>query len=164
VIRRRCRYIVVIDAGCDPEFAFEDLGNALRKIKLGISIEFKHLQALRAKDSDISVTANYHAIGEIDYRSADGGENGIILYVKPAHHGTERPEIQAYAKANRDFPHQSTTHQNFGETQFESYRALGFDIMDSILNTSLLAENCPRSPTLKDILQILHAAAALQPV
>jgi hypothetical protein len=164
VIRRRCRYVVVIDAGCDRGFAFEDLGNALRKVKidLGISIDFKHLQDLRAR-SDIPVTANYHAIGEIDYRSADGGENGIILYVKPAYQSTERPEIQAYAKANGDFPHQSTTHQNFGETHFESYRALGFDIMDGLLNKSLPAENCQRSPTLQDVLQTLRAAAALQP-
>ncbi len=33
MVRRRCRYIVVSDAGCDPGFAFEDLGNALRKDK-----------------------------------------------------------------------------------------------------------------------------------
>ncbi|MGB7042449.1 MAG: hypothetical protein WBD83_23060, partial [Xanthobacteraceae bacterium] len=31
MVRRRCRFIVVIDAGCDPNFAFEDLGNAVRK-------------------------------------------------------------------------------------------------------------------------------------
>ena len=32
MLRRRCRFIVVIDAGCDPDFTFEDLGNAVRKI------------------------------------------------------------------------------------------------------------------------------------
>ena len=38
---RRCRLIVVSDAGSDPAYAFQDLGNAIRKarIDLGISIE-----------------------------------------------------------------------------------------------------------------------------
>src|SRR5262249_28272278 len=32
MVRRRCRYIVAVDAGCDPDYTFEDLGNAVRKI------------------------------------------------------------------------------------------------------------------------------------
>src|ERR1019366_9431700 len=31
MVRRRCRFILVVDAGCDKDFAFEDLGNAVRK-------------------------------------------------------------------------------------------------------------------------------------
>ena len=47
MVRRRCRLIVVIDAGCDPDFAFEDLGNAVRKIyiDLGIRIQFEGLES-----------------------------------------------------------------------------------------------------------------------
>src|SRR5260221_6787020 len=42
MVLRRCRHIVVVDGGCDPDYQFEDLGNALRKIRvdLGISIAF----------------------------------------------------------------------------------------------------------------------------
>jgi hypothetical protein len=42
MVLRRCAVIVVSDAGADPLFAYEDLGNAVRKIRidLGISIEF----------------------------------------------------------------------------------------------------------------------------
>src|SRR6202023_3783628 len=45
MVRRRCRLIVLVDAGCDPNFAFEDLGNAVRKIyiDLGIRITFGDL-------------------------------------------------------------------------------------------------------------------------
>src|SRR5262245_11275924 len=32
MVARRCRVIIVSDAGCDPKYAFEDLGNAIRKI------------------------------------------------------------------------------------------------------------------------------------
>ena len=46
MVRRRCRFIIVVDAGCDPKFEFEDLGNAVRKIfiDLGIRIEFDDLR------------------------------------------------------------------------------------------------------------------------
>jgi hypothetical protein len=42
MVRRRCRLIVVSDAGCDPDYLFDDLGNALRKIwiDLGVRIDF----------------------------------------------------------------------------------------------------------------------------
>ena len=41
LIRRRCRYIVISDAGCDPTLAFEDLANLIRKCRtdFGIRIE-----------------------------------------------------------------------------------------------------------------------------
>jgi hypothetical protein len=34
MVRRRCRFILVVDAGCDKHFAFEDLGNADHKVSL----------------------------------------------------------------------------------------------------------------------------------
>ena len=79
MVRRRCRFIVVIDAGCDPKFAFEDLGNAVRKIyiDLGIRIRFEGLEALRNHPTIIDGDAAkipYFAIGTIDYKEADGGE------------------------------------------------------------------------------------------
>jgi len=32
MVRRRCRTVILSDAGCDPDFKFKDLGNAVRKI------------------------------------------------------------------------------------------------------------------------------------
>ena len=45
MVRRRCRLIIVVDAGCDPKFTFGDLGNAVRKIyiDLGVRITFEDL-------------------------------------------------------------------------------------------------------------------------
>jgi hypothetical protein len=53
MVRRRCRLIVLVDAGCDPDFAFEDLGNAVRKIyiDLGIRITFDDLEILKNRPS-----------------------------------------------------------------------------------------------------------------
>ena len=45
MVRRRCRFIIVVDAGGDPHFQFADLGNAVRKISidLGVRIRFEDL-------------------------------------------------------------------------------------------------------------------------
>jgi len=139
MVRRRCRFIVVSDAAGDPDFAFASLGNAVRKIRLdlGVTIRFRGLANLKKRPddgSDIGPNAPYHAIGDIDYPAADnGGQPGLILYIKPGYHGTEGAAIRSYAVANPDFPHQSTANQWFGESQFESYRALGYEIMSGIL-------------------------------
>jgi len=44
MVMRRCHRIIVVDGGADPKFEFEDLGNAVRKIRidLGIQIEFRN--------------------------------------------------------------------------------------------------------------------------
>jgi len=41
MIQRRCKFIVVVDAGCDPEYAFADLANALRQVRIdqGVAID-----------------------------------------------------------------------------------------------------------------------------
>jgi hypothetical protein len=146
MIRRRCRCIVISDAGCDPEYGFEDLGNAVRKIAidLGVYISFSELREIkrRAKDNSV-ITGAYYALGEIDYKTApewhdqaEAAENGCILYIKPSYHGTESAGIVAYATAHSPFPHETTADQFFSESQFESYRTLGFEIMDSVLRTA----------------------------
>jgi Patatin-like phospholipase len=144
MVRRRCRCIVVSDAGCDPNYGFEDLGNAVRKIAidLGIYIGFGTLHELKKRSKDNGViTGAYYSIGVIDYKSAPEGtpgtENGYILYIKPGYHGTESADIVAYATANAAFPHETTADQFFSESQFESYRMLGFEIMDSVLEDAI---------------------------
>ena len=153
MIRRRCRCIVISDAGCDPNYGFEDLGNAVRKIAidLGVYISFGKLHELKKRSKDGAlIEGAYYAIGEIDYKTApewnsgavpDGAEaeNGYILYIKPGYHGNESAGIVAYATANATFPHETTADQFFSESQFESYRTLGFEIMDGVLKEA--AEN-----------------------
>jgi hypothetical protein len=157
MVRRRCRFIVAVDAGCDPDFAFEDLGNAVRKlyIDLGIRVYFDDLQILRnrtldksgkhipfAYDDEKRREIPYYTFGVVDYLSADGEEegcsNGCILYIKPAYHGTEGAGIRSYATAHPSFPHEPTSDQWFTESQFESYRSLGLDITNSILKSDVV--------------------------
>ena len=150
MVRRRCRFIVAVDAGCDPKFAFEDLGNAVRKIfiDLGIRITFDGLDKLKNHPTEQEKAAAgnkipYHAIGTIHYREADGGdcEDGQILYIKPAYHGTEGAGVRSYASAHPEFPHESTGDQWFTEAQFESYRSLGLDIVNDILPDRVMSSD-----------------------
>jgi hypothetical protein len=176
MVRRRCRFIVVIDAGADAKYAFEDLGNAVRKIyiDLGIPIEFQGLEQLRNRPTHKvvrreaggvgelpSVTIPYYAIGKIDYACADGDEpgceKGLILYIKPAYHGTEGAGIISYATAHSAFPHETTVDQWFTESQFESYRSLGREITSDVLCHSGDIVVCPQArKTLRDVLAELE--------
>jgi hypothetical protein len=146
MVRRRCRFIIVVDAGCDPKFGFEDLGNAVRKIyiDLGVAIDFEGLDRLQNRPSAEVIQREsakgpipYCAIGTIDYKNADGSEceNGFIIYIKPAYHdANEGAGIRSYAIANPTFPHESTADQWFTESQFESYRSLGMEIANDVLD------------------------------
>lgn len=123
VIRRRCRFVFVVDSSCDPDFKLGDLGNALRKIRIdfGVSIDFDgaRLQAMAEhKYRWAAATIRY---SEVDAAAADG----VLVYMKPTVLGTEPPDVKSYAANNPSFPHQSTANQSFDESQTESYRQLG---------------------------------------
>lgn len=142
---RRCRYIVVSDAGADPDFSFEDLGNAIRKIRtdLGIPIVFEEI-TIRARENAETLfspkgdgTQNvrkYCAIAKICYSAVDGKEakDGTLIYIKPTVYGLEPADVLNYAKANENFPHETTGDQMYSESQFESYRALGAHVIRAI--------------------------------
>src|SRR5215217_4411892 len=53
MVLRRCHFIVVSDAGEDPECSFADLGEAVRKIRVdfGIPIDFDQMNIIRAAKS-----------------------------------------------------------------------------------------------------------------
>jgi hypothetical protein len=138
MVRRRCRFIVVSDAGCDPTCSFEDLGNAVRKIYIdfGVSINFRKLD-IRARQNPPATTAGAagvrFAIGNIFYPGSD--RPGWLLYIKPTYLGTtEGVDVRSYAADHPAFPHESTTDQWFSESQLEAYRALGAHIIEDVCN------------------------------
>jgi hypothetical protein len=151
MIRRRCRYIVVSDAGADPECAFSDLGGAVRKVKIDfdVDISFDALD-ISSRDREIK-TQRAYAIGTIEYPESrySGSEpedpearkrrTGRLLYIKPSYFGLLPVDVRSYAEVSKTFPHESTADQFFSESQFESYRRLGHFF------TSALGGDSPRS-------------------
>ena len=138
MVLRRCRAIVVLDAGCDEEFTFDDLGNALRKIRIdhGIPIEFDEpmMQPLReAMAQPLRKPPRRCALAQIRYSAVDeDAEDGWLLYIKPICMGNEPPDVESYHRSHPDFPHQSTSNQWFDESQTESYRMLGLTTIEEI--------------------------------
>ena len=138
MVRRRCKWIIVIDA--DAERGFGDLGDAVRKIwiDLGIRIRFPEADLLQATGDAKPADVPYFALGTAEYVSdRDPPPTGNILYIKPGVRGDEgAADIIAYQRQNRQFPHQSTGDQWFDEPQLEAYRALGYLIVKRIVDAA----------------------------
>jgi hypothetical protein len=134
MVRRRCRFIVVSDASCDPKCAFDDLGNSVRKIRtdFGIPIHLDDPKFRYGKHKRGG--GKYCAVGLIDYKPVDGPDapRGLLLYVKAALGENLPIDVLNYAKTSTHFPHEPTSDQWFSESQFESYRRLGEECIDEI--------------------------------
>lgn len=58
LIRRRVRFIIVCDNGCDPDYAFEDLANLVRKARIDFGAEIEFLRRKpAAKNGDSAAAA-----------------------------------------------------------------------------------------------------------
>jgi hypothetical protein len=139
VLRRR-RYVVISDAASDAKFVFDDLGNAIRKIRLdfGVPIEMQEPMYLYPRCDE--KVGRYCAIGRIRYSCVDGtprDDDGKLIYIKPAVYMEGEPkDVYNYAKSSATFPHETTADQFFSESQFESYRMLGLHVMEQITQES----------------------------
>lgn len=137
MVRRACRYIVVVDGSADPDRTFDDLGNALRKIRVdfGIPIERYPNSPWRIGSPDLGARGRSCALFSIDYtpwlgkRPSGEPSHGLLLYIKPAYYRHEDSrvpiDVAQYASTSLEFPHQPTVDQFYDESQLESYRALG---------------------------------------
>ncbi len=134
LVRRRCKVIIASDAGADPGYAFEDLGNAVRKCRtdFGVDIEIDP-RAIIPRTGGLSM--HHCAVGIVRYPETpeEPASQGQILYIKSSLSGDESSDILQYKAQCPDFPQQSTADQWFDESQFESYRKLGEHIGEIVL-------------------------------
>jgi Patatin-like phospholipase len=124
MLRRRCRMILLVDAGEDPGCTFSELGDSLRKTAIDQQIEvtFSGLTRIRARDG-LTQDAVDFAVGTIVY--PEGGSSGRLIYLKPCFLPDIPADVRAYGAEHGTFPQESTLEQWFTESQFESYRHLG---------------------------------------
>lgn len=139
MVRRHCAHITVVDASCDPHYTYDDLHEAIRKVRVdfGVEIAFDPDHPLPKPEAGKTLDAKAHAIAQatIDYSRVPcppgrkPPPNGRLVYIKPVLTGREPLDVlhyaAAHAKPGKAFPHQSTADQFFDEGQFESYRRLG---------------------------------------
>jgi patatin-like phospholipase len=152
VIARRCRYVVVSDAGADPDYCFDDLANAIRRVRIDFGVEIEFPSGVRIGPRGTGIAR--WAIGTIRYSVVDKlGENGVLVYLKPAILGDEPVEVANYARAHAAFPHESTVNQWFDTAQFESYRSLGLQTVAALVGSR-------RDATVKELCLALREESA----
>ncbi|WP_292530904.1 patatin-like phospholipase family protein [Methylocystis sp.] len=132
LVRRRCRRIICVDAGADPQRTFGDLGNAIQKCRVDFGVEITiDTQSLLIDANGLSDATV--SVGSISYPEEPGSPafKGDLIYLKPSIPKSldQLPaDILSYRARHPEFPHEPTRNQWFSETQFESYRKLGYII------------------------------------
>jgi hypothetical protein len=131
LVKRRLPLIVVCDCGADPEYQFSDLAHLTRLVKLdlGHTIEF---DPASLKPDANGLSASHFTIAHIAYRDDPTHPNndvreGKLVVIKPTLSKRCCTTLFEFRQRNGKFPQQTTADQWFDETQFESYRQLGFE-------------------------------------
>lgn len=141
LVKRRCGLIIVCDAEADDCYGFSGLGNAIRKcrIDLGIDVELDLSEVTPTTPGTPS--GKHCAVGTIHYENVDvNAPTGTIIYFKASLTGDEPSDVKNYHTGHAQFPHESTAEQWFTESQFESYRELGYhEVMTSMLGEAAAA-------------------------
>ena len=149
MVRRRCRFIVVLDAGQDQDDTFASLGEAIRKVRVDFGVPIT-MAGLDLSDGTKGRgdgggppghawhgTVHYSRVDRVPAGDGQGtvpAPDGELIYIRPAVSGDEPVDVQAYRRLNPVFPHESTVDQWFSESQFESYRSLGEHTVQHLLD------------------------------
>jgi hypothetical protein len=148
LIRRGCRFILVVDAECDDGYQFAALSEVIRLARIDFGVEINlNVQTIAPTQEGDRFAQAHAAWGTINYRNRKDkaispyGESdwGHILYIKASLLGSGTSghipsDVLGYALQNTSFPHESTVDQFFSEAQFESYRKLGECIADHVFH------------------------------
>lgn len=171
MIRRRCRVIVVSDAGCDGEQSYADLATAVRlvRVDLGIPLEFAGQPFPPLDQPAPRLTRHRVLVATIRYAAVDGEQTpaGVLIYVKAGLTGEESVDLHNFARRFPAFPHQTTADQFFDEPQLESYRSLGHQTVTRLMDAPSASDDNDTSGTMAvnpDPLQeLIRCARANQP-
>ncbi|RVJ44662.1 patatin-like phospholipase family protein [Sinorhizobium meliloti] len=142
LLKRRCKFIIVIDGEADPGMNFSAFADVQRFARIDdgalVSLDWRPVRhaalqrlADRSKTHTESTATPHYAVGNIVY---ENGEEGILLYVKAAVRGDEPNYVLDYERRYPDFPHEATSDQFFSEERMEAYRALGFHAVNAALS------------------------------
>ncbi|WP_409285466.1 hypothetical protein [Pseudomonas protegens] len=152
---RKVELIITCDAGCDPDYQFDDLANLVRLARIDQALEiredpgvlshpqlktvFASLEEFRqppsADNQKCALLLNVHAHSPDRDDDLCQTPHCRILVLKPRLIAGLTPDVLNYARTNPSFPNQSTVDQFFDEAQFESYRQLGLSIGQQLFGT-----------------------------
>ena len=125
LVRRRCRYIIVSDAGNDPNWTFGDLARVIEMVRIDFGAEVDlDTRPLQPK-GETRLADQGFIRGTITYKD---GKIADLIYINTVVIDGLPEDIYSYRRTNPKFPEQTTADQFFDEKQFEAYRELGFQL------------------------------------
>lgn len=125
LVRRRCRYIIVSDAGNDPNWSFGDLARVIEMVRIDFGAEVNlDTRPLQPK-GETRLADQGFIRGTITYKD---GTIADLIYINTVVIDGLPEDIYSYRRTNPKFPEQTTADQFFDEKQFEAYRELGFQL------------------------------------
>ncbi len=130
MIRRRCRYIVVVDVGADQKYRASEFAMIVRKARIDMGAEIDLNKDHSFTDAKGKVKG-FYVEGTIKYSrwAEEPQETGRLLYIKPAVIAGKEGipfDVSERKLSDANFPHDPTFDQLYTETKFEAYRALGY--------------------------------------
>jgi hypothetical protein len=137
LIRRKLDLIIVSDGGADPTFNFDDLANAIEKVRVDFGTNIYFMEGYKIDDilpgtagdgfyqKKYEIAKKGFAIADIKYND---GKKGKLIYLKLAMIEGLPTDVYSYKGVHPSFPHESTADQFFNEKQFEAYRELGYNV------------------------------------
>lgn len=138
LVRRKCKYILASDAGCDPQYQFSDLAKLIELIRVDFGTELNICTNPLRPDAKTGLSQVPFIIGTLEYND---GSQGYLIYVKTTLINGLSEDIYGYRRQNSSFPDETTSDQFFDEQQFEAYRELGFLIGRGVLDGKTYNEN-----------------------
>lgn len=158
LLRRKCKLIIAIDAGADPEYRFSDLKNLVIRARneLGIEINFRDGQApeqVIAPEPSSGFSKQHYVVADIKElpgKTEGVGYTGLLVYVKASMLAgntwkISNDESYFYKTYHPTFPHESTADQFFDPQQWRAYYQLGKFIAGNLLG--VVIENNPNYGT-----------------
>lgn len=146
LVARRCRIIVVSDAGCNNGlYEFGVLAELIRKLRLDHGVEVRDLdhdrpldtKRLKRLEESGGRTSQHFILGRIRYpeRMAMAGPSplddppppreALLVYVQMSLTGDEEIDIEQFRRTNPRFPDEPIFNQFYSRDQVESFRQLG---------------------------------------
>lgn len=144
LLAERCKVIVMSDAAADPDYAFSDLENLVRKARIDLDAEITFMRPLLDTHAcmagcmdlnnfgtlnDLASTQSTACMALATVQYAQDPENpGILIYIKPNLCAGLPVDLVNFKAANPAFPQETTADQFFSEAQWESYFLLGQEL------------------------------------
>jgi hypothetical protein len=139
LLRRKCKFIISADGGCNRDTVGGDLQRLERYAFIDFGITFEYDQAELQPDEE-GIARAPAILVKIKYSD---DEIGWMIYLRPSITGIEPAYTLDHWKLNPVFPYESILDQLFEEEQFEGYRSLGECAMASMFRKELETDPAP---------------------